>query len=278
MSEKLWLGCGVLLAVGTLCFVGLPVESQSTEQAVEDEESVEHVVAEAEPVCREQSPNEFLIRRNYLPRRGMSREERVQAQENFRRSVRFRTENYGYFEGFGQRAWNSRTPQDYGERVRVFGLPVRLNERIIPAVRCAEAEVARSCGDIPYTPVRLSGLRDRNTYHSHEVSNHVYGIALDIDPHLNTCCGCTARWREHPLCQRQVNSIYERMAMPECWVRAFEKYGFYWLGHDTLRDTMHFEFLADPNRIHLTPEEVAERAEAEATLEAEQTEAEDTSP
>ena len=66
--------------------------------------------------------------------------------------------------------------------------------------------------------------------------------------------------------------------MPECWVRAFEKYGFYWLGHDTLMDTMHFEFLADPNRIHLTPEEVAERAEAEATLEAEQTEAQDTSP
>jgi hypothetical protein len=37
--------------------------------------------------------------------------------------------------------------------------------------------------------------------------------------------------------------------MPECWVHAFERYGFYWLGHDVLRDTMHFEFLGDPARI-----------------------------
>lgn len=201
------------------------------------------------PACNEQDPQDFLIRRNYLPRRGMSREERIQAQENFRRSLAYRTENYGHFEGFGDPRLNDHSPQHYAERTEVFGLPVRLNRRIIPAVRCAEAEVARTCGHVPYRPVRLSGIRNRNTYHSHEVSNHVYGIALDIDPHLNTCCGCTARWREHPLCQRNVDSIFERMSMPECWVEAFEKYGFYWLGHDTLQDTMHFEFLGDPERI-----------------------------
>ena len=39
------------------------------------------------------------------------------------------------------------------------------------------------------------------------------------------------------------------MEMPECWVHAFERFGFYWLGHDVLRDTMHFEFLGDPDRI-----------------------------
>ena len=39
------------------------------------------------------------------------------------------------------------------------------------------------------------------------------------------------------------------MAMPECWVHAFERFGFYWLGHDVLQDTMHFEFLGDPDRI-----------------------------
>jgi hypothetical protein len=39
------------------------------------------------------------------------------------------------------------------------------------------------------------------------------------------------------------------MAMPECWVHAFERYGFYWLGHDVLRDTMHYEFLGDPDHI-----------------------------
>jgi hypothetical protein len=39
------------------------------------------------------------------------------------------------------------------------------------------------------------------------------------------------------------------MAMPACWVSAFEQYGFYWLGHDELKDTMHFEFLGDPNKV-----------------------------
>jgi hypothetical protein len=36
-------------------------------------------------------------------------------------------------------------------------------------------------------------------------------------------------------------------------VHAFERYGFYWLGHDVLQDTMHFEFLGDPDRIVRTP-------------------------
>jgi hypothetical protein len=43
------------------------------------------------------------------------------------------------------------------------------------------------------------------------------------------------------------------MAMPECWVHSFERYGFYWLGHDVLRDTMHYEFLGDPDRIVKSP-------------------------
>jgi hypothetical protein len=43
------------------------------------------------------------------------------------------------------------------------------------------------------------------------------------------------------------------MAMPECWVTAFERYGFYWLGHDELKDTMHFEFLGDPSKAGPAP-------------------------
>ena len=37
--------------------------------------------------------------------------------------------------------------------------------------------------------------------------------------------------------------------MPACWVKAFERFGFYWLGRDELEDTMHFEFLGDPAKI-----------------------------
>ena len=40
-------------------------------------------------------------------------------------------------------------------------------------------------------------------------------------------------------------------ALPKCWIDAFEHYGFYWLGRDPdLRDTMHFEFLGDPELKH----------------------------
>ena len=72
---------------------------------------------------------------------------------------------------------------------------------------------------------------------------------IDIEPDRNTCCGCVAPWTDHPLCQRRVQSIYDRMAMPKSWVAIFERFGFYWLGHDVLQDTMHFEFLGDPDKI-----------------------------
>ena len=41
----------------------------------------------------------------------------------------------------------------------------------------------------------------------------------------------------------------ERAALPACWIKSFERFGFHWLGRDALEDTMHFEFLGDPERI-----------------------------
>lgn len=201
------------------------------------------------PACNEQAPHDFLIRGNFVVKARMSREEQAQRRELAARAIRFRTEHYGHFEGFGQADWNPHPPMHYARGGTVFGLRARLHERIWPAVACAERAIAEACTATPYRPQRLSGIRDRNTYHNGEVSNHVYGIALDIDPQLNTCCDCVAPWNEHPLCQREVSSIFERMAMPECWVRQFQRFGFYWLGDDALHDTMHFEFLADPDRI-----------------------------
>ena len=62
-------------------------------------------------------------------------------------------------------------------------------------------------------------------------------------------------WNDAPACKRPGKNEYDHMEMPECWVHAFERFGFYWLGHDVLRDTMHFEFLGDPDKI--TPERSA---------------------
>lgn len=206
--------------------------------------------AASAPACNPQTPKDFLVRGNWQTRGRMPREEIARRRELHQQAIRFRTEHYGFFPGFGSADSNPRSPMENSAITQFAGLRVRLNNRVIPALRCAEEEIRTQCAATPYRPVRLSGIRDRNTYHNGEISNHVYGIAIDVDPNRNTCCGCVAPWNEHPLCRREVTSIYERMAMPECWVRSFEKYGWYWLGHDTLQDTMHFEFLGDPDRIH----------------------------
>ena len=190
------------------------------------------------PRCRHQTAQPFLIRSNYLHHHG-----------EHARAIRYRTEQYGHFEGFGESSWNAHPPRFYAERTTFMGLPVTLNRRVIPALQCAEAEIRRTCSAHPYRPRSLAGIRFHNTYHSGEITNHAYGIAIDVDPDRNTCCHCVGRWAEAPLCRRETHAIWERMAMPECWVTAFERFGFYWLGHDTLQDTMHFEFLGDPDRI-----------------------------
>jgi len=231
-----------LLALGAA--LALPLGSQD-----DAEETTWRERAAAEEIdCNPQDPQAFLIRANWQVNRRMDRDEVRDRRGTHARAIRFRTEQYGFFTGFGQASWNDRSPMQNARGLRLFDRPIRLNERIIPAARCAEREIARTCQD-DYQPGRLSGIRDRNTYHNGEVSNHVYGIAIDLDPRENTCCNCVKEWRLHPQCQGQPDSIFDRMIMPECWVRGFEKYGFYWLGHDRLMDTMHFEFLGDPDHI-----------------------------
>lgn len=199
--------------------------------------------------CNYQEPQEFLIRRNHIPKMGMSREEIRERSKLLRKAIEYRTKQYGYFEGFGRPAWNDRSPAQNAKLTEFMGLKVRLNKQILPALQCVEEQIKQECSDTPYEPRRLSGLRNRNTYHTNEVSNHVYGIGIDIDPTENTCCGCVAQWADHPLCKQDVDSIYDRMAMPECWVHVFERFGFFWLGRDKLQDTMHFEFLGHTDRI-----------------------------
>ena len=199
--------------------------------------------------CNQQEPQADLIRSNFIRRRGLTDEEQDARRDLHDRSIRYRTENYGYFEGFGEPEWNATTPRDNSDVTQFMDEDVRLNRRIIPVLECVEEVILAECSDVPYEPRRLSGLRTRNTYHTGEVSNHVYGIAIDVDPRRNTCCGCVGEWAEHPLCELETDNIFDRMAMPECWVNVFERYGFYWLGHDRLQDTMHFEFLGDPSLI-----------------------------
>jgi hypothetical protein len=173
--------------------------------------------------------------------------------------TKYRTKHFGYFKGFGKRAWNEHAPKHFAAETVFMGRKVTLNQWVIPVLKCVERDLKTGCATcpkdperpeectdkrFPYAPKALSGLRHRNTFRGGEVSNHVYGIALDVDPAHNTCCGCTARWRAHPLCKRKLKP-HQRMIMPWCWVEIFEQYGFYWLGRDKLQDTMHYDFLGE---------------------------------
>lgn len=197
--------------------------------------------------CREQAAQDFLVRahENTVFRDPEARKEQRRLRAE---SIAYRTRHYGYFKGFGSSALNGQSPAQRSAPTQFFGITVVLNRAIIPALHCVEAAIEEHCSSTPYRPQILSGLRKKNTYFDGGVSNHVYGIAIDVDPTRNPCCNCVAPWNESELCKSR-KSVWERMSMPRCWVTQFERFGFYWLGHDPLEDTMHFEFLGDPERV-----------------------------
>ena len=198
--------------------------------------------------CREQAAQSFLIRGNWFPRT-TDAEKVKEGRKLLEDAIKYRTEKYGYFEGFGNPKGNAHPPKHYAKSTTFMGMNVQVHEKIIPALKCVEAALNATPAGAEYKPRAMGGIRFKNTYRGVEVSNHVYGIAIDIEPDRNTCCGCVAPWNEHPLCKQKDKTVWQRMAMPRSWVETFEKYGFYWLGHDVLQDTMHFEFLGDPDKI-----------------------------
>ncbi len=198
--------------------------------------------------CREQAAQAFLIRSNWFPHT-TDADKLKEARKLFEDSLKYRTEKYGYFEGFGSPKSNPHPPKFYAKSLTFMGMSVQVNERIIPALKCVEAALKASPAGNEYKPRAMGGIRFKNTYRGMEISNHVYGIAVDIEPDRNSCCGCVAPWPDNPLCKAKGKTVWERMAMPKSWVDTFERYGFYWLGHDVLQDTMHFEFLGDPDKV-----------------------------
>ena len=198
--------------------------------------------------CVPQQAQQFLIDAHLRSQNLKSGPAQAAWWITLQRSLRYRTEQYGYYKGFGLPTWNRRSLASQMRVAHFAGVPVVLHERVIPALRCVERALESDCATVPYKPRALAGVRQTNTYFGGDVTNHVYGIALDIDPSNNPCCNCTEPWRSNPRCQGK-KTDFERMAMPRCWITAFEQYGFYWLGHDELKDTMHFEFLGDPAKI-----------------------------
>ncbi|HWA75700.1 MAG TPA: M15 family metallopeptidase [Polyangiaceae bacterium] len=195
--------------------------------------------------CKPQKAKEFLKRSSFVKHGSLD-------GRGNDRALRFRVEHYGRIEGVPFAEHNREQARTQAKSTRFFGIPISVHRAIEPALRCVERRIRANCkrDQDRYTPRAVGGFRDTNTYRGGEVSNHLFGIAVDIDPDRNPCCGCVQPWPDHPACQAKDVSVFERTALPMCWINAFERYGFYWLGRDPqLRDTMHFEFLGDPEEI-----------------------------
>jgi hypothetical protein len=198
--------------------------------------------------CNDQRPLPFLVRGNYAYKDRAPAAERSARARMHREAIRYRTERYGRVKGFSEPGWNPSPAVLSAEHTSFMGISVDLHRKVVPAVRCVEREIRSTCPG-SYRPDYLSGFRSQNSFNDGEVSNHLYGIALDVDPEHNVCCRCLGPAATHPACARPGATIADRMRMPACWIGAFERFGFYWLGRDELEDTMHFEFLGDPDRI-----------------------------
>src|SRR6478736_710413 len=183
--------------------------------------------------CPTQKPQPFLIRSNFVKRGALNATAHEQA-------LRYRAEQYGSVEGLGLDRYNKQKAYANAVGVHFMGLPLQIHKKIAPALRCVERYIERTCTGPKerYTPRAIGGFRQANTYRGTEVSNHLFGIAIDIDPDRNPCCGCVDPWPSSPLC-KVAGPVYKRTALPKCWIKSFEHFGFDWLGHDILEDTMH---------------------------------------
>jgi len=192
--------------------------------------------------CLPQNPQDFLKRASILSSPDPDLAQAV--------SSKYRIQNYGYIPGAPYQDMNSQSAFAQIVETKFLGASANVHFKIVPALKCVEEEIYKNCDVTSYVLGYLSTFRARNTYRGKEISNHMFGLAVDIDPDVNPCCGCVDPWPNHPACQRDVSSPYELTKLPRCYIETFERYGFYWLGHDpVIRDTMHFEFLGRPELI-----------------------------
>lgn len=192
--------------------------------------------------ARVQKPQSFLERRSFMHGRVLDMRKHGVA-------MRYLVERYGNVDDDTTTRWNPQSAKDQAKTVQFMGMPISIHAKIAPALAAVEKRIGKQCtGKARYSPRAIGGFRNHNTYRGVEISNHMLGIAIDIDPEKNPCCGCVDPWPTNPIC-KNTGPVYKRTALSKCWISAFERFGFDWLGHDILEDTMHFEFLGDPDRI-----------------------------
>lgn len=230
------------LVVAAAAFLTFGLASTSSEPSAEAKDKPAPK-GKFEYGCRVQHPQRFLERRSFV--RGGALDPTRHA-----RALRFMSLAYGNAGDSETEQWNSDAAFSHAKTMSFLGLPITVHSKIVPALQCVAKRIKKQCtGKSSYTPKAVGGFRTSNTYRGGEISNHMFGVAIDIDPDRNPCCGCVDPWPSSPLCQKDAKDAYERTSLTKCWINSFEHFGFDWLGHDELEDTMHFEFLGDPDKI-----------------------------
>ncbi len=104
------------------------------------------------PRCREQTAQDFLLRKGQIAKIGASASERQAIQAARQRSIDYRTRQYGRFPGVGSPSDNPHPPRYYAERTTFMGHKLVLHRKVVPALACVEAALERDCASHPYRP------------------------------------------------------------------------------------------------------------------------------
>jgi hypothetical protein len=130
--------------------------------------------------CRPQSPQKFLKRRTFVKKGMLDPKKHAKA-------VRYLAEHYGHVETEETRRHNPESAHSQATTVQFMGLPLSIHEKVAPPLHCVEKRIRATCSrkSRRYTPRAVGGFRTANSYRGAEISNHLFGIAIDIDPDRN---------------------------------------------------------------------------------------------
>lgn len=133
-------------------------------------------------------------------------------------------------------------------RFDYLGARVSVHERIVPALKRAEARIAKIAETDEEVRAFLSSIVSIEGYNWREIadspsrSNHSWGIAVDILPknwkRKNIYWNWVSTWNDRWM----LISLERRWMPPAAVVDAFEREGFVWGGKWLLWDNMHFEY------------------------------------
>ena len=134
-----------------------------------------------------------------------------------------------------------------------MGLPVQVHKKVAPRLRCVERYIRahlhrarrsatrRAPWAASAKPTPTAAAKSRTTCSASPSTS---------TPTATRAAAASRPGPTTPPAESPAETVFERTALPRCWIDAFERFGFYWLGRDPeLRDTMHFEFLGDPELV-----------------------------